>query len=686
MMGSHSADYRGRLKQLRALRLAGDDPLESLIGVHYHPMSGDEYARLWTQAIASRASGAGRDRIVLYIHIPFCPTICSFCSLAVEKMPRRSLVSQYLNALDRDLALWRSRLAPIEVSSIHIGGGTPSLLSADELTQLLSAARTAFDVPDQVEIGIELQPNTATADRLDALAAAGSVRLSLGVQSFEPDVLKRSNRGYQTTGHVTRAIQAARAAGLTRFNLDILAGLPGQGREDFLESVRVALSLAPPTLSVNRFMAENSHFARFGYAPSREDSERVSSWLLEADALVRAGGNVLVPDQPLRRGGYGAQYVLEAVTEKRYFQEDMNGPTSVLALGVGGLSHLHGVGFAIAAGERSDYVEAVGVGSPPEMLVAPVDGSYEQAAFIARGTTLLGFDERDFERVFGKGLPQPTRAKLNYLVRQDLMALDGSRWRLNQARRFDYMDVLAFLDERPALEAEAAQIVEGRVDLRRLLAERAPRGLVGQGWLWFSPQHDVFAPGQPLYAAYGDIVDDGSLPVSAFEGAVAALDARGAQVRSLWTTPDRPLAGHVPGIDTVFLGLGGANGAGVEIADVGVWTDAARECVFWASVDGYDGDGARVLLARAQEAGASLLLQTSEVFALDDASQLSGLARRAGVDVAVVHANPAARLQEYRTVDYACPPSIVSGRISQRAAVARRGHTRRPFDRFVYHF
>ena len=191
---------------------------------------------------------AVRPPLSLYIHVPWCVRKCPYCDFNSHAftgtIPESAYLQALLEDLDQDLAFATDR--PIE--TVFIGGGTPSLMSGDFYDRLFRELRARLAFATNVEITLEANPGTLEAGRFDAFRAAGINRLSIGVQSFNPDHLKTLGRIHDADA-AHRAIRAARRAGFDNFNIDLMHGLPGQTPGQALEDIQTALDYKPPHLS-----------------------------------------------------------------------------------------------------------------------------------------------------------------------------------------------------------------------------------------------------------------------------------------------------------------------------------------------------------------------------------------------------------------------------------------------------
>lgn len=183
----------------------------------------------------------------LYIHLPWCERKCPYCDFNSHE--RHDLPEQaYIEALLRDIEGELPRLQGRSVSTLFIGGGTPSLFSAGAIARLLSGIADRLPLAAGLEATMEANPGSAEAEKFAGFRAAGINRLSLGIQSFENDQLRELGRVH-TAEQAHAAIDMARAAGFDNLNIDLMHGLPGGTREQAASDLRQALGYEPPHLS-----------------------------------------------------------------------------------------------------------------------------------------------------------------------------------------------------------------------------------------------------------------------------------------------------------------------------------------------------------------------------------------------------------------------------------------------------
>lgn len=184
----------------------------------------------------------------LYVHIPWCVRKCPYCDFNSHAQNGELPETEYIDAVMRDLAADLQLTGLREVQSIFIGGGTPSLFSAQAIDRLLAEIRDQVVLADGAEITMEANPGTFEQDRFAGFKAAGVNRLSLGVQSFDDACLKSLGR-IHSAEEAQKAFVKARQIGFDNINIDLMHGLPGQSLETAQSDLQQALALAPEHLS-----------------------------------------------------------------------------------------------------------------------------------------------------------------------------------------------------------------------------------------------------------------------------------------------------------------------------------------------------------------------------------------------------------------------------------------------------
>jgi oxygen-independent coproporphyrinogen-3 oxidase len=184
-------------------------------------------------------------KISLYIHIPFCPQICYFCGCNTQLMKGRGRVNEYLEALNKEIAMVAGYLdSSRRVSQIHWGGGTPNSLPMDSIQKVMETIRQHFTLDEDPEIAMECSPAYLSLEDVIALSRMGFNRMSLGIQDMNADLLKKLNRRPALYPYED-IYRTARKAGFKGVNFDFVYGLPDQTLEDHISSIQRALDIRP---------------------------------------------------------------------------------------------------------------------------------------------------------------------------------------------------------------------------------------------------------------------------------------------------------------------------------------------------------------------------------------------------------------------------------------------------------
>ncbi len=207
----------------------------------------DDYA----QVLRHRSHGqASLLPLSLYVHIPFCESLCYYCACNKIITKHHERGAEYLNYLEREVKLQVAQLgAGQTVSQLHLGGGTPTFLSDDELGQLMTMLREHFTLVPGGEYSVEVDPRTVDGVRLQTLARLGFNRISFGVQDFDPEVQKAIHR-IQPADRVFALVEEARRIGFESINVDLIYGLPRQTPESFARTLAQVQTLRPDRIAL----------------------------------------------------------------------------------------------------------------------------------------------------------------------------------------------------------------------------------------------------------------------------------------------------------------------------------------------------------------------------------------------------------------------------------------------------
>ncbi len=309
--------------------------------------------------------------IGLYIHIPFCRQKCRYCDFA-SYAGKENLIDTYLQALAAEAARYKGNY----FDTLYIGGGTPSLLSVNQLQKLIQIISQNFRlVGDFSESTIEANPESLTREKLDFLRQQGINRLSIGLQSFDDTVLKHIGR-IHTVDMFLRAYENARAAGFENINVDLIAGLPGQTKIQFLEGVKKLIALAPQHISVYGLQIEEG--TPFAYEGLQADEDLLREELEQIHEDLPKAGYVHYEISNFARAGKESKH------NSNYWQ---NG--EYLGLGAAAASYQKGVRRSNTS-DLCAYINQIKAGQTATVFSEQLTGQAHEGETILLGLRQLG--------------------------------------------------------------------------------------------------------------------------------------------------------------------------------------------------------------------------------------------------------------------------------------------------------
>lgn len=323
--------------------------------------------------LQQRTIAADVPPLSVYVHLPFCQSLCYFCACnkIITQDTSRSL--QYLDYLEKELAILEPHLGSARhTRQLHLGGGTPTFGDDKGLARLMTMLRHHFQFSDDAELSIEIDPRTINDTRLAALADMGFNRTSFGVQDFDPDVQQAVNR-IQPLEMVENALESSRTHGFTSTNLDLIYGLPRQTIESFGRTLDNVIRLMPDRIALYNYAHLPARFKAQRLIkpedlPSAE--ERLQIFLMATRRLLEAGyvyiglDHFALPDDELSRAG------TDGSLHRNFQGYTTRAECDMIGLG---LSSIGKVGRSYSQSVRSlnAYYDALDRG------VLPIDRGYE---------------------------------------------------------------------------------------------------------------------------------------------------------------------------------------------------------------------------------------------------------------------------------------------------------------------
>lgn len=370
------------------------------------------------------------DALGLYVHVPFCASICNYCNFN-RGLLDEALARRYVDALVTDIG---RAAEPVAVDTLYFGGGTPSLLAPREIARVIAAGRAAFDLAHGAEITLETNPETVDEETLARLREAGITRLSFGVQSFRDEELARLGRRHDAA-RALRAMRDARRAGFDNISLDLMMWLPAQTPAQWRRSVEQLVEVAPEHASLyllevypNAPLKED--MARAGWSQAPDDDG--ADMYLESMERLEAAGYRQYEISNVARPGRESRHNL------KYWQDG-----AWLAFGCGAHGARDGVRWRNVAG-TSEYVTRVdaGVDVRAETRVLSAAEAASEALFMGLRLT-EGVDVSVLGRRYGLDLVERYEPALASAREADLLRVAGDRWALTRAGMLLSTEVLS---------------------------------------------------------------------------------------------------------------------------------------------------------------------------------------------------------------------------------------------------
>ncbi len=306
------------------------------------------------------------EAVSVYLHIPFCQRLCWYCGCNTRAVSRRDAILGYVDLLETEIALVESVLpGTLRAKSIHLGGGTPNMLSRDDLTRLFGALRHVFDVTPGAQIAAELDPAVLTREWVRAAAFHGLNRASLGVQDLSPAVQEAVNR-IESFQIIENAVGWLREAGVGSINLDLMYGLPRQTTDSVIDTLDQILTLRPERIALFGYahvpwMKSHQRLIDESALPGAEErfvqAEAAAAYLAAAGYARIGLDHYALPDD-------GLAVAQEEGRLRRNFQGYTDDVRTVLGFGASAISQLP-QGFVQNLTTERDWRAAVSAGHLP---------------------------------------------------------------------------------------------------------------------------------------------------------------------------------------------------------------------------------------------------------------------------------------------------------------------------------
>ena len=359
----------------------------------------------------------GLDEICLYSHIPFCETRCYFCEYTVVGKKELDATEEYMAALNREVAMYADLLGERTLAGFDVGGGTPSFPAADLIAKHIDTVRRHFVVTNDFEISIETTPKIASleGDKIHAYKQMGINRISMGVQVTQPDLLKVLGRETNGIEHHLRARDHVRAAGFTKFNLDLMYGFAGQSTDSWQATLEHAIRLDPEYITLYRMRYK---LTRISHQASLVHMQQVREQAALAKQMLSAAGYKANP-------GKNTYSRVEGDTgTSGYLTRRVVQGAPYLGVGLGAQTFTHST-IAYNSGavgkNLSPYLRDVAKDVLPIQDLYHLPAAHMMAKMVAVSFYFGEVNLSAFEQKFGVTLEQAYPAAVEYAINKGLM-------------------------------------------------------------------------------------------------------------------------------------------------------------------------------------------------------------------------------------------------------------------------
>jgi oxygen-independent coproporphyrinogen-3 oxidase len=323
---------------------------------HFKPLGSSTYAQ-WLKELGPQAT------LSLYLHVPFCAKLCLYCGCNTKVVQRREPIEAYADLLAREIDLVAAATPARRVTSIHWGGGTPSMLGSRRLRQLTALLHDHFDLSELTEHAIELDPRQCGPELARALATIGITRASLGLQDLTPHVQEAIGR-VQPFAQVAEAVRELREAGIANLNFDLMYGLPHQTVGDVRHNIGLASTLAPTRIALFGYAHVpwfKTHQRMIDATALPGASERLAQAAAARTALIAHGYVPVGIDHFARPDDSLAQAAASGTLHRNFQGYTTDRADALIGLGASSIGRLP-QGFAQNAPDMGGYTRAIEAG------------------------------------------------------------------------------------------------------------------------------------------------------------------------------------------------------------------------------------------------------------------------------------------------------------------------------------
>ena len=366
-----------------------------------------------------------KRNLELYLHIPFCVRKCNYCDFFSASGTEEEQVA-YVSAMVQEIQSYQELSREYEVQTIFLGGGTPSLLTPEQIEQIFNAIYHTFSVNENAEITMEMNPGTVDIEKLHAMKAAGVNRLSIGLQSAQNEELKMLGR-IHTFEEFLETWKLVEQAGFKNRNIDLMSALPGQTIESYEDTLSKVLALEPEHISAYSLILEEGTVFYDWYEKGKLDR---GAWKLPSEEEEYAMGELTI--QRLAEAGMHRYEISNYAKSGKECRHNLGywDRVEYLGIGAGSSSLIKGERFDHIR-DRKAYIEKIRNGESIliDREILSVESQMEEFMYLGL-RKIEGVSRTDFQNYFGKNVDDVYGEILDKLEEEQLLEFSGDRIRL----------------------------------------------------------------------------------------------------------------------------------------------------------------------------------------------------------------------------------------------------------------
>ena len=366
-----------------------------------------------------------KRNLELYLHIPFCVRKCNYCDFFSASGTEEEQVA-YVSAMVQEIQSYQELSREYEVQTIFLGGGTPSLLTPEQIEQIFNAIYHTFSVNENAEITMEMNPGTVDIEKLRAMKAAGVNRLSIGLQSAQNEELKMLGR-IHTYEEFLETWKLTEQAGFKNRNIDLMSALPGQTMESYKDTLSKVLALEPEHISAYSLILEEGTVFYDWYEKGKLDR---GAWKLPSEEEEYAMGELTI--QRLAEAGMHRYEISNYAKSGKECRHNLGywDRVEYLGIGAGSSSLIKGERFDHIR-DRKAYIEKIRNGKSIliDREILSVESQMEEFMYLGL-RKIEGVSRTDFQNYFGKNVDDVYGEILDKLEEEQLVEFSGDRIRL----------------------------------------------------------------------------------------------------------------------------------------------------------------------------------------------------------------------------------------------------------------